>query len=938
MKSKITIIIALISVLMALSIFIAHQTNLGGFIHVHLPQVDDFIDNPETINVSQFIDGNSPITLGKIEKSINAHFRLKLRFRVDSAEGHPNLFQTAPVNGGLRMEINGSTAAIIVADTSLKEGYRVIILPNGINIGQWYKLEIEALNGGYVRAILDEQNVVDVSSTGISMEVSQFLVGGGFDKTRVFHGQIDNTSIKKGNLSSGIATIARNIPSSLHSVLSLIANIGILISILLCLFIKKVNRTIGAVTNYFRGLDQIPIATIASLTFFQILLMFVLPAYRNVVITYFFLFFIGANQYVVLTPSFLKERFFYFLFIPFNGFLLLTVLGGYFIGFSIDIKLLVPTLLGVTFLGYLINYKFNREQFILISSELKADFAIALTFFTLIATPLILFLISPILFSGHTTSPYRIGPDMASYAKMAQYLLDGGTWAEANQRASEFAGMSPGDINRYSDATMSWPLMYYFRWGLTAFQATVTTITSSMHVYETAFISIATPYLFLCGLVLFWLKSRMGLGIVAALLGAIAFALNPNTINLWYEGFYGNAFALSFFILILFIFLNLRGMESFKVENIIQSILFSSIVFAASLLSYGEGIFFILPPFLTLVFIVDFFTNRSIKWTPYLVILGSACIGLLIVLPCDFIVHWAILTLKQLNQEGGNGYTQPLWALPHEILGFSSIYLEATPDVAGKLLSRSAIKLIAGLIFSCMILYSLFLYFRRKNREENALYITSILLVTVSACLVYYKNPNNNYTYMKMYVFLLPILFITFWNSLTFFYEKHAATLFSKNLFFLFLAIPIVINGVVYIFQYKVESTLIENYKIALHSEIKEINFANVIMYPFSMHSSLTMYPAILPAPWMIPSSWNSDHWSDKPYYKNFIKHKVYLFIEKEPSHLYVVQNGKVVFQNQCCLIIDSGKIVSDGINSEDNSIDFDIYTHSIKVSVGKGV
>ena len=525
---------------------------------------------------------------------------------------------------------------------------------------------------------------------------------------------------------------------------------------------------------------------------------------------------------------------------------------------------------------------------------------------------------------------------MASYAKMAQYLLDGGTWAEANLRAREFAGMSPGDINRYSDATMSWPLMYYFRWGLTAFQATVTTITSSSHVYETAFISMAIPYLFLCGLVLFWLKSRMGLGIVAALLGAIVFALNPNMINLWYEGFYGNTFALCFFILILFIFLNLRGMETFKVGYVIQFILFSSIVLAASLLSYGEVVFFVLPPFLTFVFIVDFFINRSIKWTPYLVILGSACIGLLIVLPCDFIVHWAILTLKQLTQEGGNGYMQPLWALPHEILGFSSIYLEATRDVAGRLLSRSAIKLIAGLIFSCMILYSLLLYFRRKNREENALYITSILLVAVSACLVYYKSPNNNYTYMKMYVLFLPILFITFWSSLTFFYEKHVLNLFSKNLFFLFLAIPIAINGIVYIFQYKEESTLIENYKIALHSEIKQINFDNVIMYPFSVHRSLTMYPAILPAPWMIPGYWNSDHWNDKPYYKNFINYKVYLFLEKEPGYSYVVQNGKVVFQNQCCLIIDSSKIVRDGINSEDDSIDFDSYTNVVKTYAGK--
>jgi len=60
------------------------------------------------------------------------------------------------------------------------------------------------------------------------------------------------------------------------------------------------------------------------------------------------------------------------------------------------------------------------------------------------------------------------------------------------------------------------------------------------------------------------------------------------------------------------------------------------------------------------------------------------------------------------------------------------------------------------------------------------------------------------------------------------------------------------------------------------------------------------------------------------------------LFIEKEPSHSYEVQHGKVIFQNQCCIIIDSGKVVRDGVNSEDDSVDFDIFTNSIKESFGK--
>jgi hypothetical protein len=94
------------------------------------------------------------------------------------------------------------------------------------------------------------------------------------------------------------------------------------------------------------------------------------------------------------------------------------------------------------------------------------------------------------------------------------------------------------------------------------------------------------------------------------------------------------------------------------------------------------------------------------------------------------------------------------------------------------------------------------------------------------------------------------------------------------------------------------------------------------------------MYPAVLPQPWITPSVWDSEHWKDKPYYKNFISHKVYLFVEKIPKHSYEVGAEQVIFQNRYCLIVDSGKIISDGINGVDGSIDFETYTHSIKETV----
>ncbi len=149
------------------------------------------------------------------------------------------MFQTAAFNTGLRVEFNNSTAALIVADSNLKEGYRVIAISKQISLGQWYQLEIEALNSEYVRVILDGKTVVDIERRGISIGVSEFLLGGGFDKNRLFSGDIKEASIVKGNLPRSIRLVFRHVPRSINALMSLVASGGILLSLLLCALIKN---------------------------------------------------------------------------------------------------------------------------------------------------------------------------------------------------------------------------------------------------------------------------------------------------------------------------------------------------------------------------------------------------------------------------------------------------------------------------------------------------------------------------------------------------------------------------------------------------------------------------------------------------------------------------------------------------------------------------
>ncbi|WP_341915034.1 hypothetical protein [Polaromonas sp. YR568] len=895
--------------------------------NIYLPffKADDFIKNKEYVNVSSYNQGDSFPKLGRIDHPGGAHFRLKLRFRLDNSEGYPNLFQTAEFNTGLRIEFKDSTATLIIADSSLKDGYRVIYISDQISVGQWYLLEIEALNHEYVRAFLDGQQVADVSSRGFSMQLSEFLLGVGFDRSRPFLGEIRDVSVVKGNLSRVTRAAVRYVPRSLHALLSLVATAGLALSLLLCALLKIgfFNGIRRAVTRIFKSAVGAPLRVIV----FQGILLALLPAYKDVILIYLFLYFIGLGFYINLIPDFLRDRFFSFLFIPFFGFIFLAIVGSYFVGFDVNINKLVPALLLVASIYLAVNCIFWRARFFANFREIKLSIPVSLAYFTVIGTPLIMLLLLPVLLPGYLTSPYRIGPDLASYAKMAQYLLDGGTWSASNLRVSEFVGMSPGEINRYSEATMSWPLMFYFRWGLTAFQTAAANLTFAKHIYEVAFVSMLFPYLFTCGMILFWLKNKAGIAAVPAVLGAFAFVLNPNMLNMWYEGFYGNAFALSLFVFILIIFAYFREMPSIFNKSNIPAFILCSAAFAASLLSYGEGVFFVLPPFLVVVFVVDLLLNRSIRLTPYLAILGSAIFGLVMVLPCNFILQWAALTFKQLTQEGGNGYTQPLWAFPHEILGLASIYLGATPDVAGKELTRPMWQFILGIGLSLVAMYLLALYAKHKERKNNALHITAIFMTAVSAALVFYKSPQNNYTYMKSYVFFLPIVFIAFWTSLVIFYDKHLRRWAGHQvLFFSFFSIAIGVTGSVYILQYTNELTLVKKHQIALHKELEYIDFSNVVLYPVGISGSPVMYAAIIPAIWMMPGGWTAERWKDRPYYQKYLDHKVYIFAEKKLEKVRSTSIGTLVFENDAYLIIDTGKRVRDGIGIDTQFV-FEVYT-----------
>lgn len=219
MSAKIYLKILAAILFVAISTLIAFSMDAAFWINGHLPSPQSPTNSLKTIRIASFDSSKTaPISLGEIKSSDNAYIKLKLRFRAESTESNPNLFQTAPVNRGMRLEISGSTAAIVIPDSGVPGGLRGLTLTSELKAGQWYELEVEALNHTFVHATLDKHSVANYSAPTLSMETSQILVGGGFDTSRTFHGQIENISVTTGGLSySSYSDLTTESLSTIHA-------------------------------------------------------------------------------------------------------------------------------------------------------------------------------------------------------------------------------------------------------------------------------------------------------------------------------------------------------------------------------------------------------------------------------------------------------------------------------------------------------------------------------------------------------------------------------------------------------------------------------------------------------------------------------------------------------------------------------------------------
>ena len=145
-----------------------------------------------------------PISFGELSDPTNSYISLRLDFYVEHQGDHQNIFQTAPGNEGLRLEITDNNATFVIADRSSPNGIKIFTLSTDINRNQWYELHIWCKNGEYFSATFNGKHIIDYKSTGIELNGSEVLIGQGFDQSRKFQGLIKNIFFEIGKYSGRV--------------------------------------------------------------------------------------------------------------------------------------------------------------------------------------------------------------------------------------------------------------------------------------------------------------------------------------------------------------------------------------------------------------------------------------------------------------------------------------------------------------------------------------------------------------------------------------------------------------------------------------------------------------------------------------------------------------------------------------------------------------
>lgn len=121
--------------------------------------------------------------------------RISFNMRVTDSGAHDNLFQTAPRNDGVRMELGQPSVLALVVGSREPAGLSGFIVSRNVERGRWHSVRLSISRDKQIRAFFDGKLAVDVKDPKLDYTISDIAFGTGFSKTRPFGGDLSNVSM-----------------------------------------------------------------------------------------------------------------------------------------------------------------------------------------------------------------------------------------------------------------------------------------------------------------------------------------------------------------------------------------------------------------------------------------------------------------------------------------------------------------------------------------------------------------------------------------------------------------------------------------------------------------------------------------------------------------------------------------------------------------------
>lgn len=271
-------------------LFIALVTCLLLLRHVYVSP-DSFkfkeVKRGDHINVNYDSRSGDPAlsAIKEFSESVKSEYKeVEINFDavIYSIHNWQNIFQTAPSNTGIRMEIAEPAILSLVVGAKNLDGYRGFLLTDSLKLNKRYSVRVLADINKHLRVWLDGQVVLDVIDPNFDCDISEIAVGSGYSKTRPFDGELTDFRIKYKLLEEN---------KKGHLMIMVIKTILILcIAVISLLILFSINQSIR---EYIKADKKRAILAISIVLIIDVMVLSALIIYKNT----FEYKMIGRSQY-----------------------------------------------------------------------------------------------------------------------------------------------------------------------------------------------------------------------------------------------------------------------------------------------------------------------------------------------------------------------------------------------------------------------------------------------------------------------------------------------------------------------------------------------------------------------------------------------------------------------------------------------------------------